>query len=58
MKIVHFTLALLFLSFASVQLNAPDPLLWVLIYGAMVAVCVMAAFKLYYPKVMVSAVTD
>jgi hypothetical protein len=52
MRVLHFTLAVLFLSFTIVQFNDPDPLLWILIYGAMVAVCVMAAFKLVYPKLM------
>lgn len=52
MKILHFTLAFFFLAFTIVQFNDPDPLLWILIYGAMVAVCVMAAFKMFYPKVM------
>lgn len=52
MRILHFTLAVLFLAFTIVQFNDPDPLLWILIYGAMVAVCVMAAFNMFYPKVM------
>lgn len=37
--------------FAFVQINDPDPLLWIAIYGAMAAVCVMAAFR-YYIKPM------
>ena len=53
MKILHFTLALLFLAFTIVQFNDPDPVLWIMIYGSMVAVCVMAVYKLYYPKVMI-----
>ncbi|MBK5280013.1 MAG: transmembrane 220 family protein [Bacteroidia bacterium] len=53
MKILHFSLATMFLAFTWVQFNDPDPLLWILIYAAMTAVCVMAAFKLYYPKVMI-----
>lgn len=52
MKILHFTLALLFLAFTIVQFNDPDPILWIVIYGSMVAVCTMAAFKMFYPKVM------
>ncbi len=52
MKILHFTLAVLFLAFTIVQFNDPDPLLWILIYGAMVAVCLMAAFNMFYTKVM------
>lgn len=33
MKIVNITLAILFLVFAVVQMNDPDPWLWVAIYG-------------------------
>ena len=52
MKILHFTLAVLFLTFTVVQFNDPDPLLWILIYVTMAALCVLAAFKLFYPRVM------
>jgi len=52
MKILHITLAVMFLAFTIVQFNDPDPLLWIAIYGAMVAVCAMAAFNMFYPKVM------
>ena len=52
MKIVHYSLAVLFLAFTSVQFNDPDPILWIIIYGAMVAVCILAALNKYYPKVM------
>ena len=52
MKILHITLAVMFLAFTIVQFNDPDPVLWIVIYGAMVAVCTMAAFKMFYPKVM------
>lgn len=47
MKITNLVLAALFLLFAFVQINDPDPLLWIVIYGAMAAVCVMAAFRYY-----------
>ena len=47
-KIINLTLALMFLAFAIVQINDPDPIHWVLIYGAMVAVCAMAAFQFYH----------
>jgi hypothetical protein len=48
MRVVNFLLAALFLVFAFVQINDPDPLVWILIYGAMAVVCVMAIFA-YYP---------
>ncbi|HYI78522.1 MAG TPA: transmembrane 220 family protein, partial [Chryseolinea sp.] len=35
MRIVNFILAVLFLLFAFVQINDPDPVIWILIYGAM-----------------------
>ena len=47
MKIASSLLALLFLLFAFVQLNDPDPILWILIYLAMVAVCVGSIFNKY-----------
>ncbi|HYG03284.1 MAG TPA: transmembrane 220 family protein [Chryseosolibacter sp.] len=37
----------MFLVFAFLQINDPDPVLWIIIYGAMAAVCVMAAFRYY-----------
>jgi hypothetical protein len=44
MKVANLILAVMFLAFAFVQVNDPDPLLWILIYGAMAVVCVLAAF--------------
>ena len=48
MRVVNFVLAVIFLVFAFLQINDPDPLIWILIYGAMAVVCVMAIFS-YYP---------
>lgn len=48
MRVVNFILAVLFLVFAFVQINDPDPLIWILIYGAMAVASVMAIFA-YYP---------
>jgi hypothetical protein len=53
MRITKILFALLFLLFAIVQLNDPDPLLWVLIYLSMSAVSVMAAFGKYSTKLMI-----
>ena len=47
-KIVNSILALTFLSFAIVQMNDPDPLIWILIYLNMVVICVMGFLKRYY----------
>lgn len=49
MRITGFVLAVMFLAFAFVQINDPDPLIWILIYGSMAVVSVMAAFS-YYPR--------
>ncbi len=43
----------MFLGFASVQLNDPDPIVWILIYGVMAADCVMAAFHYYVRRLMI-----
>ncbi|NNE28619.1 MAG: hypothetical protein HKN16_03230 [Saprospiraceae bacterium] len=48
MKWVKGILALLFLSFAWVQLDDPDPYGWVAIYLAIAIACGMAAFGRYY----------
>lgn len=52
MRIVNAILALMFMAFAFLQLNDPDPIIWILIYGAMAIVCVMAIFEYYIPKLM------
>lgn len=52
MRIVNLILAVMFVIFAFVQVNDPDPLIWILIYGLMAAACVLAAFDMYMPKVL------
>lgn len=47
-KIIHIVIAILFLLFAAVQYNDPDPLLWILIYGA---VALVALLKIYMRQV-------
>ena len=54
MKVVNFLLAVMFLLFAFAQINDPDPLIWILIFGAMAAVCVMAIFARYPLKFVVA----
>lgn len=51
-KIIHFTLAVMFLIFAFVQVNDPDPLLWIITYGTLAALSVMAAFDYFIPRIM------
>ncbi|MBX7127511.1 MAG: transmembrane 220 family protein [Cyclobacteriaceae bacterium] len=53
-KIIYFLLTAMFLLFAAVQINDPDPALWILIYGAMVVLCVLGAFKRFqrWPSIL------
>jgi hypothetical protein len=53
MKILGYLLTIMFLGFSAVQINDPDPVVWILIYGSMAAVCVMAAFKYYLTWLMI-----
>jgi hypothetical protein len=53
MKVVSSIFALMFLAFALVQINDPDPLLWIAIYGAMVVASVMAFFNRYSKALMI-----
>lgn len=52
MKVLNLVLAAFFLLFAFVQINDPDPVLWILIYGIMAVACILAAFRYYYPKIL------
>jgi hypothetical protein len=45
MKVINFILMIVFLLFAFVQINDPDPLLWILIYFNMAVLCVAALVK-------------
>src|SRR5688572_23683379 len=49
MRILNSILALMFIAFAFLQVNDPDPVLWILIYGAMAVLSVMAIFEYYIP---------
>jgi MFS superfamily sulfate permease-like transporter len=53
MKVLNLLLAVMFLLFASVQLNDPDPVTWILIYGTLAVLCILAAFGHYYPRVLI-----
>lgn len=50
MRVVNFILAIMFLGFAFLQLNDPDPALWILIYGVMAVFCIAAMFEVYSRK--------
>lgn len=51
MKIVHFVLAALFFLFAYFQLNDPDPILWVAIYGMTAILFLLSGLGKSYPGI-------
>lgn len=53
MKIVKIFFAVLFLLFAVVQFNDPDPLLWIIVYGSMMVVSIMSIYERYPTRIMV-----
>lgn len=53
MRIFNFILAIMFLAFAFLQLNDPDPVIWILIYGAMAVLAIMAIFEFYPLKFII-----
>ncbi|MEI9921377.1 MAG: transmembrane 220 family protein [Bacteroidota bacterium] len=53
MKILKIFFAVLFLLFALVQINDPDPLLWIVVYGSMMVVSVMSIYNRYPLQIMV-----
>ena len=52
-KLVNGFLAAMFLVFALVQINDPDPGLWILVYGIVCVACVAAIFNKYSLAIMV-----
>jgi Transmembrane family 220, helix len=54
MKILNFLLAIMFLAFAYLQFNDPDPIIWISIYGVMAAFAVMAIFGIYPKKIHIA----
>ena len=55
MKILGGLFTILFLVFAAVQINDPDPIYWILIYLLMVGFSVLAFLDKFYPRVMLVA---
>ena len=45
MKIIKLILAIIFILFAAVQYNDPDPLLWMFIYGFVALLLLVSAFR-------------
>ena len=54
MKFVSFLLAVMFMIFAFLQLNDPDPVLWILIYGVMSVICILGMFEFYPRKILIA----
>lgn len=54
MRIVNFLLVIMFLIFAFLQINDPDPVIWILIYGVMAVYCVMAMFEFYPQRFLIA----
>ncbi|MDG1433881.1 MAG: transmembrane 220 family protein [Saprospiraceae bacterium] len=52
MKILNILLTILFVLFAIVQMNDPDPLLWVVIYGLVAVVSGLAILGKYYKGIV------
>lgn len=53
MKYLSIFFALMFMAFAALQVNDPDPVLWILIYGIMAVVSVMGIFDYYNRKLLI-----
>lgn len=51
MKLVYLCFSSIFLLFAAVQINDPDPYYWMLIYLSVGVLCFLAFLDRYYPKV-------
>lgn len=56
LRIINFLLAVAFLLFAFVQVNDPDPVVWILIYGSMAVLCILAMFRIYPRKLIIAAI--
>jgi hypothetical protein len=52
-RITDGLLALMFLLFAALQYNDPDPGLWMLVYGSIFGVCLAAAFNRFSLGLMI-----
>jgi hypothetical protein len=53
MKFLSIFFAVMFIAFAALQVNDPDPVLWILIYGIMSVISVMAIFEYYNRKLII-----
>ena len=56
MKIFNIVFAILFVIFAALQYNDPDPYIWIPIYLYAAVLCLLAARKKFYPRLMLAGV--
>jgi hypothetical protein len=56
MKIFNIVFAILFVIFAALQYNDPDPYIWIPIYLYAAILCGLASRRKFYPKLMVGGV--
>lgn len=54
MKILKGFFVLMFLGFAVIQYNDPDPLVWFVVYGSMTVVSAMAIWDRYPGQIMIA----
>ena len=50
LRSINFVVAALFAIFGAIQLNDPDPLPWVLTYGLVTILALLAGFQRFYPR--------
>ena len=56
MKIFNIIMSVLFVLFAALQYNDPDPYLWIPIYLFAAVICWLAFRKKFYPKLMLAGI--
>ena len=56
MKIFNIVCAVLFVVFAALQYNDPDPYIWIPLYLYAAVLCWLASRRKYYPKLMLAGV--
>lgn len=56
MRIPNYILTILFLLFAAVQYNDPDPLIWMFIYSYASLMCFLAAKGKYYKAFLLAGI--
>jgi general stress protein CsbA len=57
MKIFNLFFCVVFILFAALQYNDPDPYIWIPIYGYAAVLCWFAFKKKYYPKAYIAGIS-